>query len=299
MKKALLFALTTIIWSVTKLETINAYHQNASATENHPNHPALSYDLNLCTIPGNSSRTMILFHGYGANYKIAEYLKQLDCIDATLVSFNFPDHDLQERNYDPHKATFGTINEILPALYVLKKYVIDQHKESIDLYGFSAGGGVVINLIAILNSSRYDSELKQIGITDKEKNQLLKAIQNGIVILDVPLKSIEEIISLRGPSVEFEILARNYRNNHLRPIDSLENLQGLSLDIILHFQEDDEILSNRDDAIYIERLKKANKLGNTSVIIGNDGGHLAPHWPLWKFYVQKRNELAQHAKSAK
>ena len=254
-------------------ETINEKTGLATA-DNSP----FNYDLHLFSIPGKSARTMVLFHGYGSNYKIAETLEKLECIDATLVSFNFP---------DPNQAVFGTINEILPALYVLKKHVVDEGRELIDLYGFSAGGGAVVNLIAILNTSRFDAELKQIGIADKEKKQLLNAIQKGIVILDVPLKSVEEIIDFRGSSTELEILAKNYRNNHLRPIDSLELLQGLTLNVILHFQEADEILYNRDDAIYIERLKKANERGTTSVIIGNDGGHLEPHWSLWRFYDQK------------
>lgn len=246
------------------------------------------YDLHLFSIPSNSSRTMICCHGYGANYQIAETLKALEIIDATLVSFNFPDHDLLQKDYNPHKATFGTINELLPALYVLKKYIIEQELEAIDLYGRSAGGGVVVNLIAVLNGSTYDADLKQIGISKNEKERILKALQNGLVILDVPLKSVEEIIDLRGSIPELEILAKNYRDNHFRPIDALERLEGLSLNIILHFQDPDEIIFNRDDDVYIERLKKANSLGTTSVIIGNEGGHLAPHRSLWQAYSQMR-----------
>jgi hypothetical protein len=248
---------------------------------------SFEHDLHLFSIPGTSSRTMICFHGYGGNYQIAKRLKKLGQIEATLVSFNFPDHDLREKAYDPHQATFGTIQELLPAFYVLKKYVIDEGLNSIDLYGYSAGGGVVVNLIAVLNSSAYGAELEKMGITSTERERLLKVIQRGLVILDVPLKSVEEIIDFKGSSVEMEILARNYREHHFRPIDALEALKGLSLDVILHFQESDEIISNRDDAIYIERLKKANSHGTTAVIIGDDGGHLVPHWSLWQLYSQK------------
>lgn len=248
------------------------------------------YDLHLFSIPGTNSRTMICFHGYGANYQIAEQLKELQLINATLISFNFPDHDLQEKTYDPHKIAFGTIQELLPAFYVLKKHVIDQGLDTIDLYGFSAGGGAVINVIATLNTSTYDGELAKIGIADKEKKRLLKAIQKGLVILDAPLKSVDEIIDLRGSSIEFEMIAKNYHRNHLRPIDSLELLRGLSLNIILYFQEPDEIIFNRDDAIYIERLKRANARGTTSLVIADDGGHLAPHFSLWQAYSKKISE---------
>lgn len=244
-------------------------------------------DLHLVSIPGKSPRTMICFHGYGANYQIAEHLKQLGLIEATLVGFNFPDHDILGKEINPHQLTFGTIQELLPALTVLKKYVIDEGLEVIDLYGFSAGGGALINVLAVLNTRTYDVELQTVGIAFQEKQRLLEAIQKGLIILDTPLKSVEEIIDLRGSSPELEILAKNYRDNHLRPIDSLKALEGLTLDLILHFQERDEILFNRDDALYIERLKTANDTGTTTVVIGNDGGHLAPHFSLWECYAKK------------
>ena len=76
------------------------------------------------------------------------------------------------------------------------------------------------------------------------------------MILDTPLKSIEEIIDFRGPTKELEILAKNYQENAFRPIDSLERLKQLRLNILLHFQENDEVLSNRDDEIYMPSIEK-------------------------------------------
>lgn len=37
---------------------------------------------------------------------------------------------------------------------------------------------------------------------------------------------------------------------------------------------------NHDDEIYIEKLKRANQSGTTSVIIGTDGGHTFPITPF-------------------
>lgn len=244
--------------------------------------PYFNYDLHITTLPGTSKRVMVCFHGYGANYQIVSALRQLKCIEATLVGFNFPDYDLQEREYDCSKAAFGTIDELLPALYVLKQVVVDQGLDSVDLYGFSAGGGALINVIGVLNSTTYDAKLLEIGIGSVEKTKLLNAIQNGIVILDTPLKSIEEIIALRGSTEEFKCLSKNYRDNNFRPIDSITLLKGLSLTILLHFQVNDEILSNRDDDLFIERIKAVQP--KTIVIIGNDGGHLSCHSSLWKMY---------------
>lgn len=250
------------------------------------------YDLHQFTIPGTNGRTLVCCHGHGGNYQFAEKLKNLGWIESTLVSFNFPDHDLHQKVYDPQTASFGTIQELLPPLYVLKKCVIDQGYEAIDLYGRSAGGGAVVNLIAVLNASRYTKELEKIGIGKDEKKSILRALQNGVVIFDVPLKSVEEIIDLRGSSSELQILAKKYRDSQLRPIDSLLHLEGLSLNVILRFQDPDEIIFNRDDEIFIERLKKANHLGTTSVIIGDEGGHMGPSEPLWTLYAEKAKNLS-------
>ncbi len=246
------------------------------------------YDLHINSVPSTGPRTVICFHGHGGNYMMADHLRALNVTDSTLVGFNFPDYDLQTRIYDPSKAAFGTLREILPAIYVLKCYVIDQGLNSIDLYGRSAGGGALINLIAVLNTSMGDEELKQIGVGLKEKKQLLQAIQNGMIILDVPLKSVEEIIDLRGSSTELELLAKSYRDHHLRPLDTLQHLKGLSLNIILYFEEEDEVIFNRDDALYIERLKNANRLGSTSVVIGREGGHQTLHLLPWQIYEKNK-----------
>lgn len=246
---------------------------------------SFDYDLHFFSLPGSNARTMICCHGYGDSYQIAETLKNLYQPKITLVSFNFPEHNIKQgKKYNPTTASFGTIDELLPLLYVMKKVVLDQRLESIDLYGFSAGGGAVVNTIAVLNGTAHDAKLKRIGIGTEEKNRLLAAIQLGIVILDTPLKSIEEIMDFRGSSEEFEILAKKYRTNGFRPIDSLKMLDGLSLNILLYFDKRDEILSNRDDLIYIQRLQDSQSRERISVIIGDEGGHMAPHYSLWKAY---------------
>lgn len=253
-----------------------------------PTEQPFDYDLHLFSLPGSNERTMICFHGYGDSYQIAEALKRLYQLKATLVSFNFPEHDIKEgKRYDPKTASFGTINELLPALYVMKKIVLDQGLESIDLYGFSAGGGAVINAIAVLNGGAYDSELKGIGIGAEDKARLLSAIQRGMVILDAPLKSIEEVMDFRGTSQDFKVLAEKYREHGFRPIDSLKMLDGLSLNILLYFDAQDEVLSNRDDLVFIQRLQDVQPSKQVTVIIANEGGHLAPHFSLWKAYAKQ------------
>jgi hypothetical protein len=245
--------------------------------------PSFDYDLHISKFPGEGA-TMICFHGMGGDYQIAEAIHSYGFSKDTLIGFNFPDHDLGD-DWDAEKTTFGTIQEILPALYVLKGTIIDEGIDHVKLYGFSAGGGAVINTLAALNTSRYDSELKSIGIGSKEKKKMLEVIQKGIVILDVPLKSMEELIAFRGSSPEFDLFAKRYRENQMNPIDAIQFLKGLSLHVVVCFQDADEILSNRDDELFIERLREANAKGTTTYVKG-EGGHAFPHLALWNSLTQ-------------
>jgi hypothetical protein len=246
-----------------------------------------AHDLHVTAMDGSNARTLLCLHGYGANYRIIEEIQAKGLTESKLIGFNFPDHDLYSRELRAEEFSFGTIQELVPALYVLKTCVQEKDLEAIDLYGYSAGGGALVNAIAVLHSSDYDEDLEKIGIGKREKSQLLAAIQKGVILLDVPLKSVEEIVDFRGPSYELDIVARNYRVNHFRPIDALDAMRGLSLHIIVYFEERDEVLSNRDDEIYMDRLRTANQLGRTEIIIGNAGGHCVPHHPLWQRYESR------------
>ena len=245
-----------------------------------------NYDLKIQEIPGSESRTLICMHGLGMNYKFGEELKEKLATDSTIVSFNFPDYDLKSRKLGRKEVKIGTIDELLPALYVLKNKVVDQGLESVDLYGFSAGGGALINTLAVLNGSKHDLELKKIGIGSVEKRKILDAIERGVVILDTPLKSFEEVIALRGWSFKLQFLASRYKKNGMRPIDSLSLLNGLKLNILVYFETPDEMLNNRDDALFSEKLMQVNSDGQTTIVYGRDGGHFGFHKDLW----------AEHAK---
>ncbi len=243
------------------------------------------YDLHYTVIPGSNPKTMVCLHGYADSHRIAKRIKEDGKLQETLVSFNFPDYDIRNKNISD-KFVFGSVDELLPVLHVLKKNIIDEGLTELNLYGFSAGGGALINTIALLNTPLYDDHLKSIGIDIEGKQKILDAIQKGTIILDTPLKSVEEIIDHVGPSENLEVIAKQFRKNDLRPIDSLRHLENLSLHVILYFEVPDRVLSNRDDALYIERLKKYNAKGTTDVILGSDGGHNEPHISLWKFYTR-------------
>lgn len=246
-------------------------------------HP-FSYDLHLTRIEGSSSKTMVCLHGMGGNYTLVNYLKSIG-VEERLVSFNFPDYDFWLRPIDPQKISFGSIKEILPVVYVLKKLIVEEGLNEINLYGYSAGGGAIINTMAALNDSAYDLKLREIGVTTSDKKEILAVLQRGYIILEVPLKSVREVIDFRNSDQTLKAIAENYLKNRMEPIDMLEKLSGLSLNIIVHFEKPDEVLSNRDDDLYIERLKKYNKLGRTKAIVGKGAGHNGHHADLWNYYL--------------
>lgn len=255
--------------------------QLSSVFKQHP----FSYDLGITLIEGKKkdAAVTICCHGYGHNAQIAEIVAANKVLsDQHLIGFNFPDYGITAES-DHRLSTFGTIDEMLPLLYILKCCACDNSLSSINLYGFSAGGGAIINALATLNTSSHDERLTGIGISAKNKQQILSALENGIIILDCPLKSMREIIDFRGSSIELEIVANQYTKNNMNPIDQLPKLTGLKLNILLYFQKPDEILGNRDDALFIERLNQANS-GKTTVVIANEGGHNRYHASLWRSY---------------
>lgn len=254
-------------------------------------HP-FGYDLGIEIIASkkNKAGVTICCHGYGSSSHIAEVIHSFKVISDHIVAFNFPDYDLLHRPYDPRTCALGSIKELLPLFYILKRCICDAGLTSMNLYGFSAGGAALINALVALNETTYDAELARIGIAREDKKNIIHAIQHGLVILDCPMKSAEEIVDVRGRAPEFMILAEIYRKNNMRPIDSVQRLKGLKLHILLHFQQPDEIIGNRDDEIFIERLREANASGTTQVVIGSDGGHNAYHASLWSAYAKLRRD---------
>ncbi|MCC5832791.1 MAG: hypothetical protein JJU12_07100 [Chlamydiales bacterium] len=223
-------------------------------------------EVDLIRGRSDDEELMIACHGYGGNKEIAEILA--DFLPCHLIGFNFPDHGSQTYIKDPLSLHFGSMEELTPLIKILRQCVIEGNVDKIHLYGFSAGGGAVVNALAVLNNGRYDS------ISPSERKAILKAVEKGSVILDCPLKSIDEVIAARGSFFPLRVVQEQYKRNNLVPIDSVKELTALSLTIFVHFQVPDAILSNRDDTIFIERLKEAVNTGKIFLIEGNEGRHL-------------------------
>lgn len=283
-----LMCLCTIVLTTCKQETVATRLQSNILQANIEGTKLFGYNPDLELIPTKSPDDTLITvsaHGYGSNKKRGINLAEYAPLTGHILTLNLPDHDCLKRKLNV--VTHGTIHEILPFLYAIN-IALHAGADRINLYGFSAGGGVVVNALGILNSTRFDNELFKIGITEHDKQTMLRAIEQGVVLLEVPLKSMEEIIHGRGASAELEYIAGQYKQNNLRPIDTLALLKGLKLDIIVYFENPDDILYNDDDEAYIEKLKEANILGTTKVIFGSNGGHNRWHSQLWDEYVRLR-----------
>ncbi len=249
------------------------------------------YDLQVKILPAVKvdEELFICMHGMGSDSTLSGIMRANPVIPYHIVAFNFPDHG--SRYKDSIKTTFGTFDEIAPALFVLKKCVVEGKADKIHLYGFSAGGGAIINLLAVLNGNRYDKHLQNLGLAHAEKQKILQSIQNGSVILEVPLKSFDEIADTFG-SPEMGMLAQRARKNGMVPIENIKELQGLSVNCFLYFAYRDSALGNRDDAEFIKRWQNTNGNGHTVAIIGKNADHTTYHPELWNAFdkfVKKRN----------
>ncbi len=94
-------------------------------------------------------RTMVLCHGFGGNYQDSRTPRQLYLYMLPSTSFQTM---MPKRAMPQHKVTFGTIDEILPALYVLLKCVYLM-KSEIKLTSTATRREVLLLLISLPHST--------------------------------------------------------------------------------------------------------------------------------------------------
>ncbi len=218
---------------------------------------------------------IICCHGYKGTWELAKRLPQV--FPYHVIGFDFPDAGRDVILRDPHTLKYGTLEELTPLVEIMRACVIEGGLDTLHLYGFSAGGAAVVNVLATLNNGRYP-------LPEGEREKILAAIQRGKVILDCPLKSLSEIAEMVGPLPPLLVVRDRYIKNNLVPIESLKELYPLSLNILLHFQDPDFVVANRDDDLFAERLKQYNRNGRTVYIKGTEGKHWACLPTLQKAY---------------
>lgn len=237
------------------------------------------------TINTNHARPTLYLHGLGDNKHSARLLKALaDVLPGDVITFNFRDRGLVIPKV--RHSSLGQLPDILPALYALKWAKDRLQISEIDLFGYSRGGATVLNMIAVLHDTTgtYDQELARIGIDMQERAALLAMIQKGSITLNCPLIDANVSAEYRFKSLAPKVLktlARvgRYQLDGIQALKSAQTFAGLTLNILVHFQYHDTIVSNRNEAALYRCLAQHNP-HSTYIVLGNNGGHLHTHAAL-------------------
>lgn len=233
----------------------------------------------------NHKRPTIFYHGWGDTKNSAKLMKAYgDVLPGDLITFHFRDRGVILPKL--RHANLGQLPDVLSGLVVLKWAKDTMDLDTVDLYGYSRGGATILNTLAVLNdkTGAYDTDLMRIGIDTQERKKLLSIIQNGSIVLDAPLTDMNVSINekLKNHSkTAVKALSRltHYQPYGLQGLTSAHQLDGLKLNILLHFQYKDRIVSNKNEAELYQALYEHNPK-TTYIVLGNDGGHLHTHASL-------------------
>ena len=137
-----------------------------------------SYPLDVKIYKGKTANEGVILccHGYGSDSSIASIIASYKPVPEHLVGFNFPDYSIHYRRIPADQVAYGTVKELLPVIYLLKKIVVDGQTERESLYGFSAGGAAVVNVIALLNTASENTDLNSIVVTREDVQKILAAL---------------------------------------------------------------------------------------------------------------------------
>lgn len=149
----------------------------------------------------NDDTILIAPHGFGGTKDQSKYLGY-----GNRIIFNFHDApDSTDSNVKLRHACFAQLPELKPFLYALL-HIQKAGFEKVDLVGYSRGGAVVVNAIGLLNNNKIFSgggnlddmslkkNLEYLGITNENREQLLKIIQNGHHVLICPMLSLHAAV---------------------------------------------------------------------------------------------------------
>lgn len=156
---------------------------------------------------------------------------------------------------------------------------------SISLYGYALGAGNIIHVIDLLLKEDQSILERKYDISISDKKRILEALRHGKIILDVPFKSLDEVINLHGPNENLLMYKKRMTtHNILNPIDTLNMLKNLNMTFIVFFDIENKAFSTHEDSNFVKRLLDANATGTNIIIMTDNNGHLADHKTLWKIY---------------
>lgn len=142
------------------------------------------------------NRKTLYFHGFGANKNVASDIKNYygsERLPGDVVTFDFV--DANNGGMDTSGSSLGQWNDIKTALYVLKK-LHDIDETEVGITAHSRGGATAINMVAALvdQTDKYDDRLRELGIDNEVRNNLVSMLQKGHIVLECPLVELRATI---------------------------------------------------------------------------------------------------------
>ncbi len=252
------------------------------------------------TIIQQSGPTLFI-HGWGGNKDsyTTSRLCSSNNIPGDVITFNFPDASYWIKETIPYwmpisQSSFAGHKDIVTLLAVVKTLHSANCLPAV-WYAHSRGSGITKAAIGILNNPSKDEKdlLIEWGINDKVRKDIINAIKiiyllNPLTNFDIALnKQIQSklmVIDYFLPFLRKKIIAPTLKKHILpflthydpqqkNPIDYIQQWNDLQCKVWLHFEENDQSVSNEDDVNLITQLSE--KLSDNLYVscTNNDGGH--------------------------
>ncbi len=223
----------------------------------------------------NQHRPTLFLHGFGDMKNSAKLFKEFyDTLPGNIITFQFPD-------WGPgipwiRKSSLGQFPDVATALLVLKWAKNKLGLSGVDLYGYSRGGATALNMIYVLSSDEYNDKLHTLGIDPQEKKELLSLIKNGSIVLDAPLRNLNESLStniVRRFANKILPYVSQYDPQGMQGLSSAQALRNLKFNILFHFQHNDNILTNKSETKLYNVFHQLSP-STTYLTLGDEGGHI-------------------------
>ncbi len=230
-------------------------------------------------------RAILYLHPWGfigvPHKRSSDLLRYYNVLPGDVITFNFPDAGWR-LPFPFVYSSFGQLSDVLPAIYTLA-YAYDHfHIRAIDIFGYSRGGAVAINMIAVLNDKAgiYDEKLAALGIDGEKREKLLETIKKGSLVLNCPLVDTNATLTMYSAFIRtFFSRVTQYKVDGLQALQSARSLADLAMPVLLHFQYHDRRVFNiKDGELYC--IFKHSNPDATFLVLGNDGGHVHTHVTL-------------------
>jgi len=244
-----------------------------------------------------SGQPSLLVHGFGASpVTMIEWTKVAgpNKIPGDIVTFRFADAT-DTNTPDFSQLNLGQKSDMLSLLVAFKAMKDTTGNGGWNTYGQSRGAATIVNTLAILNKpvNTWHHTLQKSQITDEERVALLESIKKGVVVLETPLVTtasgihgngklvinryvdlpdkMTSLLCSLGNNIVFPIISRgNYvpwGEQALSSVDALPN----ELKVLLHFQHNDQDVSNQYDALFTKKMLDRLGKNNVWASYGDDG----------------------------